>query len=260
MKTRDDIEPLYKTPNNIHKVAEYAFWVNSFAAICIIISPTVITQFAVAVQIICTIIVAIDEAFGSGYFWYQAESLRRLNCIENAFNVDLSEKKAEGYYSNSASPSIVRYALNTYESAYYSHHIAKKMLPYLILKGAVVLALFVISLRIVKNIAVPLIIAQTIFSSVIFVDIVLFLFFYSRTGKLCSNFYTYFISDGETINDRREILLLSYAVEYESIKSFHKVHLSEKVFQKEKEHLETVWATISEKIKHQIVPRGVSQL
>ncbi len=249
MNRRDDISKLYTIPSFLNKILTLLFWLNTvvaFAALCLPDgSDGVLIWLQVLFALACVLVSVIDD----GFFWFKAESGRRQNCIEDAFAIELSEKKTNGYYNNAAAPSIVRYALDNYESAYCSQSTSRKMLPKAIIKTVVAMIVFLISWRAVENGDIVLLVVQTLFSSTFLLDTIMLGLYVFRVGRICDNFYTLFISEGGAITPSREALLLSYSVEYEAIKAFYKIRLDEKIFLKDRDNLSKCWDELREKIK-----------
>ena len=249
MNRRDDISKLYTTPSFLNKILTLLFWLNTvvaFAALCLPNgSDGILIWLQVLFALACVLVSVIDD----GFFWFKAESGRRQNCIEDAFAIELSEKKTNGYYNNAATPSIMRYALNNYESAYYSRSTSQKMLPKSVIKTVVAIMAFLISWRAVKNGGIVLSVAQTLFSSVFLLDTITLCIYAFRVSRICDDFYTLLISEGGPLTPPKEALLLSYSVEYEAIKAFYKIRLDQKIFSKNRHNLSQCWDELVAKIE-----------
>lgn len=143
----------------------------------------------------------------------------------------------------------MRYALNNYESAYYSRSTSQKMLPKSVIKTVVAIMAFLISWRAVKNGGIVLSVAQTLFSSVFLLDTITLCIYAFRVSRICDDFYTLLISEGGPLTPPKEALLLSYSVEYEAIKAFYKIRLDQKIFSKNRHNLSQCWDELVAKIE-----------
>ena len=123
------------------------------------------------------VLTIIDNCF----LLYEVEMGRINDNIANAFSVNLKEERTEGYYTNNETPSIKKYAVNTYESAFYSREVSKAMRPCAIIKiGVAVGVVLLLALLRTVDITWVLWAAQAVFSSVIIVDRIQLIFFHSR--------------------------------------------------------------------------------
>lgn len=245
MKRKDDSEQLYKTVTSFDSILFALFEINTIAAAIVSFTTPVLSEFLFWVQCI-TAIGYVLLAFGVDcWLWFYAEKSRRLDCIANGFRVDLSERKTDGYYDNALPPSVQRYAANNFESAFYTKSIAQNMIPGLLIKTFVVLAVFAFSLRSVADANKVLLVVQTCFSSVFFTNQLLVLVFCKRVEDVYDQFYTALITDGLSDTPQYEAKLLSYSIEYETLKAFFKVRLSTKIFERNKIDLNKRWQEIA---------------
>ena len=248
MSKRDDVSKLYRLSGFFSKTSTGLFFLNTATAVIALCCPGYIDGILVEVQVFFALAYVLISVIDDSFFWFNAEAGRRKNCIEDAFSIELSENKTEGYYNNTVAPSVLRYALDNYESAYCSYSTSRKMLPKAIIKTVVAMIIFLISWRAIKNGDAILLVSQTLFSSVFVLDTIMLGFYVFRVGKICDCFYTLLISDGGSITAARETLLLSYSVEYEAIKAFYKIRLDEKIFFKDRHDLSKRWDELIKKI------------
>ena len=249
MNRCDDVSKLYKISGFLNKISTLLFWFNTVVAFAALYLPDCSDKILMWVQVFFALACVLISVIDDGFFWFKAESGRRQNCIEDAFAIELSENKTNGYDNNAAAPSIMRYALDNYESAYCSRSTSQKMFPKAVIKTVVAMMVFLISWRAVENGDIVLLVAQTIFSSVFLLDTIMLGFYVFRVGRICDDFYKLLISEGGPITPSREALLLSYSVEYEAIKAFYKIRLDEKIFLKDRDNLSKCWNELVAKIK-----------
>lgn len=107
-----------------------------------------------------------------GLYWYSAESERRKNNFQTAFGIKFSELETEEYYNNNLSPSVLKYAVNTFESNYFSKFIASKMLFKSAIKSLVAVIVLISAGWLIADKSILLVISQAIFSAYIVEDTV----------------------------------------------------------------------------------------
>ncbi len=111
------------------------------------------------------------------------------------------------------------------------------------IKSCIALAVLVIACRYIKDSEFLLIIAQTAFSSYVLLDTVTLIFYKLRLESLYKEGYAALISLGAKSKSKNATFLV-YAVEYEAIKAYYKIRLSERIFKKNNSALSTEWEQI----------------
>lgn len=248
MSKRDDLNILFKRASIVEHVKQYLFIINAlFATFSLITLPVILRSIMVNLQIIITIGYVVFLVIGDYVFWYSASSTRRKANLDNAFSIDMTEYKTDGYYNNNCPPSITRYALNSFESIFFTKTIVCKSLVTNGVKTFVVVMIFLITCLTRVDYEIILIITQTIFSSVFIIDFIVLLIFKFRVDVLYDSFYRDFITIG-LHSEKQVIALLGNAIEYEAIKAHYRVHLSTKTFNRLNSELSEKWALIENKI------------
>ena len=146
MKQRDDSKPLYDRATFFDKIGFFLFVINTTAAVTALLVPGLCPEILFWVQLFTASGYVIDTIGTDGWLWFTAEQSRRTDCISNGFGVNLSERSTEGYYDNPFPPSLHRYAVNIFESAFYSKSIAGEMMLGLLVKALIVISVFAFSL------------------------------------------------------------------------------------------------------------------
>jgi hypothetical protein len=244
---RDDVDLLYGHTKILAEVCKYLFWGNCIISLVATLSNGKLHLVLTYIQIIGALLFVISKSVDDGLLWYNAEMARRKNSIQVALNVPLAEIETKGYYNNELAPSLSKYALNTFESNYFSRFVAGKML----IKSAVMALLSVAALIVtgwlISDGDVLLIITQAVFSAYIIEDAVVLAIYKVRMDKLYEEAYSAFVTFG--INeDNQKAWLLAYAVEYEAIKAHYKVRIDSKIFKKHNDELSRKWDIIRQKI------------
>lgn len=247
MSRRDDLTKLYKPSQRLGVFCQTVFWVNCAFSVINIFANGLFLNLISALQIASALTFVIGSLIDDDLFWYNAESERRKNSIQNAFGIRFSEFETEGFYNNTISPSILKYAMNSFESIYFSKFIAGKMLIKSAIKSFVSVILLISVGWIIADGGILLAISQAVFSAYVIEDSVLLAVYTSRLKKLYDEMYSTMITTG--IHCRQQIvLLLLFCVEYESIKAHYKVRLDSKVFSKYNPELSEKWDKIATKV------------
>lgn len=243
MSRRDNVNKLYRIPNNLDVTEHMLYIINLIAAIISLSSNQKVMGIAIIVQIVAAVFYFVISAIDDGYFWYEAEKARRRNSIENGLGTRLSELETKGYYNNQSKESLEKYALNTLESNLFSKEIAGKMIFLSCIKSAIAVVILIVACRFMTDSELLLIISQTAFSSYILLDTVMLVLYKLRMDGLYKEGYALLISPG--VKERKKKAgLLAYSVEYEAIKAHYKIRISEKVFKKNNEILSNQWEQV----------------
>lgn len=249
MARRDDVNDLYEWPNKIENVMKLLFWSNVICSIlaCIVKNDAII-NILIVVQIILSILYVLLSILDDNFFWYNAEQVRRQAAIENAFGIDITEYKTEGYYNNNIPNNSVKFSVNAFESIMFSKTTAERMM---LKEGSmtfIAFIAFICACLVYKDYGVILIISQTAFSAYFMEEFVRLCIYKSKLEKLYDSFYKELITVGVK-DEKQRSLLLAYAIEYEAVKAHYKIRLSEKEFLKHNEETSLKWQNISGKIK-----------
>ena len=128
MSRRDDINKLYQPSKTLEKVCYALFTADiAISLIAACVGGSVISYLTVALVIIAFLYMAIS-IIDDGIMWFQAESARRKNSIQVAYDVRLDEYETEKYYNNNVGDPDISYATNLFESAFFTKEISRKML------------------------------------------------------------------------------------------------------------------------------------
>lgn len=242
MSRHDEVTDLYKPSKRLESFEQILFIGNIIAALVSLFSYEVICKVAIFIQVIMALLYFICNIVDDGHFWYKAEKERRKNSIQNGLGIRLSELNTEGYYNNDLHPSISKCAINTLESNFFTKNIAEKMILKKSILAILAIVVLVGSCIFVENINVTLIIAQTAFSSYVFVDFIMLLLYKTRIESLYENAYNILILGNA--NRENTAWLISYIVEYEAIKAHYKIRLEEKLFNSSNADLSQKWDEI----------------
>lgn len=247
MSKRDDVNVLYNVSKNIEKWCTVLFWGNVLFSLGVALSDSRIQEIIILIQILGAFLYIVLNSIDDGVSWYNAEKARRKNNIQTAFNITFVEQETEGYYNNSIKPSIKKYAVNTLESNFFSKHLAEKMLVKSICKSILSIMIMIMVGWFVASREVLLIIVQSAFSAYIIEDTVMLVIYKFQMDRLYDEAFVELITNG-VANPQKDVWMLSYVVEYETIKAHYKVRLDSALFNKCNPELSKRWEAIEAKI------------
>lgn len=245
MSRRDDVNKVYEFTKKIENIIRFCFWGNILFSL---IGGFLDKNFLIIVQILLSIMYVVLSILDDKFLWYEAERIRRQTCIENAFGINITEYKTEGYYNNSIQNDYMKFYINSFESIMFSKKTAGKMILKEACKTILIVFVFICVCLVFKNYGIILIISQAVFSAYFIEGFVSLCFYKSRLEKLYDNFYKELITIGIN-NENQKVLLLSYAIDYETIKAHYKIRLSQKEFNEHNDETSLEWEKISSEIK-----------
>lgn len=247
MRKHDEIDELYRQSGIWSKAGTVLFVLDICLSVVLLILPecgSIIVTGQIAVALLFFLVRMIDDSL----FWYEAEKQRRKDNIQSAFNVKLSSYGTVGYYNNTIDVPISKYGVNTLESNFFSKFIAGRMLYISFVKVAFVIVAFIIVFTYDDAVSFALIVAQTLLSSYVLEETVLLIVYKIRMDDIYDEAYKMMLQDNVELKEL-EAYILSYVLEYESIKSHCKVRLSKRIFEKYNPTLSQKWSSIAEQIK-----------
>lgn len=247
MSRRDDVSKLYRPSKKLEKARFSLFCadiVMSLVALVITSGSRYITAVLVVIAFLYMAFTILDD----GVLWYTAENARRKNNIQEAFHITLSRFETDGYYNNSISEPNLVYAVNTFESCFFTKELSERMLWKAYVKILASIAVVFIACVVINDNDVLLIIAQAAFSAFVIEDAISLILFVQRIRKLYDLAYHEFITVGISKTEQK-VWLRYFCVEYESIKAHYKIRLDENLFDKLNGTLSEEWNKIQEEIK-----------
>ncbi len=247
MSRRDDVNKLYRPSKTLEKICLWLFCADIIVSLIAIVYSSA-SRFTTTVMMVIAFLYMALTILDDGVFWYIAENARRKNNIQEAFKVRLGCLETEGYYNNSVSEPDLAYAVNTFESAFFTKEISERMLWKAYFKLLASLVVVLISCRLVTDDNVFLIIAQAAFSAVVLEDGISLILFVQRIKKLYDLAYHELITVGISKSEQK-VWLRYFCVEYESIKAHYKIRLDEKLFQKLNGTLSEAWNRLQKEIR-----------
>lgn len=251
MSKRDDVARLYRLPQKVDIAIRWAFVANILTAIVSFVSAGVVQACMYLAQVLAIIAYIVLEAVNNYFLWQDAEAARSKSNIKDAFDIDLTAHITDGYFNNRFEPSLSKYIVNSFESVFFSKCLTADLRWKQSARAFVALLVCVALFIWVENEAFYPVIAQTVFSSFCLLSAIAVLAYHARLNGLFDDFYRELISVGVSKKEQM-ICLLSFCIEYETIKARYNVHWKESYFLKLNEQLSKEWSEIEGKISFSI--------
>ena len=237
---------VFKAAKRWHRFSWILLWISS-VILFIVIVPCIPKRYKYWLDIAnCIIIVLIQILeFIGDYLHYRAESHRRDDLVDNAFESHLAENRTEGYYSNDSVPAgMDRMCVNSFESSYYTYRLSKKELPNLWFMVILFLLSFVIFGAMGdKNLFILMIkfsIPILLIGRLIRYNLVVL-----RLECILDRFRVLFDSNsGAQMESRKLAECVRNILDYESTITWGKILLKEKWYNKMGDQLEKEWNQI----------------
>lgn len=248
MSKHDGATEGYKASGRIASCLTFIFWINVLVCIFSLLFPDCARNFVSIVQIILPILYCLLSFIDDNFFWYPAEKQRRLLWFSDGYNKDFCQETTIGYFNNQYPNSLLRLAVNSFESAFFTKKIAQKMFLASIVKSLIVVfVLFAVFLS-RCNYTFVLIVAQAIFSGTLLIKFAKQFCFYWRIKNVYDIFFNNFITQG-IVKKNQAPVILANMFEYECLKSFYQIRLSTQLFDKMNPTLSVEWEDMKNKIK-----------
>ena len=231
MSKKDDISRLYKPSTILEKIRFGLFCANTFFLLIAACVDDNINSYITIVLVVIAFLYMSVSVIDDGMVWFQAERARRKNSIQVAFNVRLDKHNTLEYYNNNVSNPDIAYAVNQFESVFFTKEISERMFWRAVVKILVVAIILIIFFRVITDNSVLLIVAQTVFSTIVIEDAIRMIIFTQRIKVLFEEAYHELITVGISKSSQR-IWLKYFCVEYESLKAHYRIRLSESLFHK----------------------------
>lgn len=197
--------------------------------------------------IIIHVLYIIADAINDIIFKNFAENERRKTLLSNACGVELTDKKAIGYYNNNEKNSIKKLGVNVFENTFFTKRNTNIMTKQNVIKIIVDIILWLVIILIMKDKNIVLCITQSIFSSEILISYFKLLYFNNKVNGIYNKLFTLFITN--KYSNKNEAQLLEYSFEYECLKSYAHILLSSNNFIKNNAKWTADWEDIKNKIK-----------
>ncbi len=256
MSRRDDISTLYKPSKILEKICIGLFCADVGVSILAIFAKSELSSYLTTCLIIIALFYMALSIYDDGVVWFRAESARRKNSLQIAYNVRLDKYETVGYYNNDIKEPEFSYALNQFESAFFTKEISAKMCLKAGIKALFAAAVVVASCHLIADDKMLLIVVQSAFSAFVIEDSIRLFLYQYRIKSLYNEAYHEFVTIG--ISKPEQLVWLRYfCTEYESIKAHYRVRLDEAIFKKMNPSLSGEWSELLKQVR--ILPEIISR-
>lgn len=178
----------------------------------------------------------------------KAENELRKTMISNSFNINITNTKSEGYYSNTIKPSVEKMGINNFESTLYTKKITEKLIYKNSFKTLILFIIWVIAITRISNLGVTVLLTQIIFSADVLLDLIKNIYYHINVGIIYDKFYKIYVTDG--YNEINAPIIIEYVMEYECLKNYCHIVLPNNIFNSERLQLEKEWKEIRKNIEN----------
>ena len=196
--------------------------------------------------IISNIVYVVLSGFNDIVLKNKAENELRKTMISNSFDINITTTKTDNYYTNNVKPSIERMGMNCFESTLYTNKITEKMIGNKFVKVMILIISWIIFITKIDNIAIILLLTQIIFSTDVLLDFVKIIYYHIKVDTIYNNFYRMLVTN--KYEEKNIPMIIELVMEYECLKNYCHITLSDKIFRKENIELEKKWKEILDDI------------
>lgn len=240
----NDVDSLYKTIQKNERLLLIIFLLIFTLSI---INSFFNYYFVIYLLLVLNIFYVCISSFTDLFLKNNAERERRKTMIANAFNVDITINKTNKYYNNSLNPSIKKMGVNCFESSFYTKENLRNMFIEYSIRIILLFIMWTIIIFNIKEKNVFLTIVQSFFSAEVLFNYIKLVYYYFQVQQIFGCFYNLFVTN--KYSNRRDLpLLIEYVMDYETIKNYCHIMLSEKIFKKIKKDADFKWNQIENSI------------
>ena len=242
---RNDVDEEYKKSiKNENRLALLFIVILIFSIINIFYSHEFIIYLLIVLNLIYVIMSLYDDMIVKN----KAESERRKTLLSNAFSINLTSKKTNGYYNNTISPSIKKLGVDSFESTLYTKKNLSMMILMEEIKTFIIFIIWIIIITKFKNNELFYNLTQTFFSMEVLFKFIKTIYYYLAVSVLYDDFYQLFVT--KKYNEKKDqALVLEYVIDYECLKTYCHILLSNKNFEKINKDLSVEWKEIERNVK-----------
>lgn len=181
----------------------------------------------------------------SHYLLPKAERDRRYDALDNAFGSPFSLQNSEKYFTNDEiSAGSLKFGVNLFQNVFFTTRLADKMMIEYILKSSFFGIVFIfMAIYGLKNSPLMLPVLQFMFSATVFGDLIKFFMYHRENKRIWEKLKVIFQTSP------KESTILKEYLDYETNISWGQILISNSLYVKYNDTLETEWQTIKQKFK-----------
>lgn len=237
-------------------VCSCLFWANCVLSV-LAFWPNIVQRAIVYMQMMTAIGHVVLGLVNDCALWFEAESTNRKHLIEDAFGVDLTNRRSRGYYNNRFDKSAERFVTNAFESSFFTMNVSEAMIPSCLAKMGLALLLFTLMLFLQPAGVSVSDATQAVFSAYLVEDAVYLIVFHGKIKAEYERFYESLIGTG-VVSRKQMILAMANAQEYECTKAYFKIRLDSGRFEAMNDELGKKWSDIERRVVFNLVDAEAS--
>lgn len=246
-----EVGELYERSHRMDTVCSFLFWANCVLSI-LVFWPNSIQRAIVYIQMVTAIGHVVLGLVNDCALWFEAESTNRKHLIEDAFGVDLTNRRSRGYYNNHFGKSAERFVTNAFESSFFTMNVSEAMILPCLAKTVFALLLFILMLFLQPAGVSISDVTQAVFSAYLVEDAAFLIVFYGKIKAEYECFYESLVGTG-VVSRKQMIFAMANAQEYECTKAYFKIRLDSGRFEAMNEELSKKWSDIERHVVFNVV-------
>jgi hypothetical protein len=251
--------PFKTTYERVNQIEKVAFWCSLIAAIFIFSNWLInlynfsnIEYYNINFEIVKESLKVASYVFVTFFLLFEligrilfseAERIKREDLVDNSFGTKFSDEKSQNYYNNDkVEYGILKFALNTYESAFHTQQVLKGMLLKSSMKLLILSIPFIVSIytngstsfiRLLFELSIPL---------AYFFKVIIQIIYFTRVRGINTRFKTELFSiKKEDSIQLTQGKLLNPIMDYYNTKAWANMNLDTKIFDKINEETSAKW-------------------
>lgn len=246
-----EVGELYERSHRMDTVCSFLFWANCVLSI-LAFWPNSIQRAIVYIQMVTAIGHVVLGLVNDCALWFEAESTNRKHLIEDAFGVDLTNRRSRGYYNNHFGKSAERFVTNAFESSFFTMNVSEAMILPCLAKTVFALLLFILMLFLQPAGVSISDVTQAVFSAYLVEDAAFLIVFHGKVKAEYERFYESLVGTG-VVSRKQMIFAMANAQEYECTKAYFKIRLDSGRFEAMNEELSKKWSDIERHVVFNVV-------
>lgn len=244
MERIDTVNDHFKPVNTANKWSVIFFWASVVCSFLVLFSDNneLYNTVANIIFILVSIAYSVVNNLLGLFLLRGAQDKRRVHLLSNALGINLDDEHTNLYYNNKQRESLVRLGLNAFENTLFTWRVTEKMAKSE-MKKVVFYLFFFFLITLIDGIDINFIaiIAQTIFTTGLIVNLIKLLILSSTCKQLHNEFRQVFLTNGTNYSDKLVAILLQLVFKYETTVASMGVHTSEKIFKDINSNVSEEW-------------------
>lgn len=251
MERIDTIDKYFQPVTKVNKWDDYLFWSSVLCSFLVFFTekyPLMNTGINIVFIIINISYFIVSNWVGLSLL-REAQSKRRVHLLSDALGVKLDDEQTQLFYNNTQKESLIRLGMNAFENTLFTWKVTEEMVKKERVKVIFYILLFILLMLINGiNINFISIIAQTVFTTGLIVNVIKLEILRSSCKQLFNEFRQVFLNNGTKNNKTVSATLLQLVFQYETTVASMGILTSTKVFDRINSKVSLEWKKIKENL------------